>query len=72
MNSDWAIERAKPIAEMWRPALAVALKASGQEWRSTDLQVAFLIGEIAAAIDSAVRDTGGTIPRHPTTGGEGE
>lgn len=54
MNSDRAIELARPIAERWRGAIAVALKATGQGWRSPDLQVALLTGEIAAAIDAAL------------------
>lgn len=45
------VEQVRPYAEKLRDMAAAALKTSGQEWRSVDLQVAFITAMFADAIE---------------------
>jgi len=44
-------DQVRPYAEKLRDMATAALKTSGQEWRSVDLQVAFITAMFADAIE---------------------
>lgn len=54
-NSEEAIALARLVAEVWRDTITAALNSSPESsWRSVDMQIAFLTGYIARAIDDGV------------------